>query len=205
MVDLSRLEDLRRRVQKDPASIAFAQLAEELRRAGQSQESIDVCRAGLAIHPGYLSARVTLGRALLELNQLDEAESELAQVLKSAPENLAAIRGLAEVHHRRGNLGEALTQYRAALALARNDPDLEQTVSDLTQKLEPAKTSHSAGGLSFEQAQRELSAPVPVDRGSQGSQGSNLENLDLARAERVVAALEQWLGAIHVARAERHA
>ena len=30
-----RLEDLRRRVQQDPSSIAFAQLAEEYRRAGQ--------------------------------------------------------------------------------------------------------------------------------------------------------------------------
>jgi hypothetical protein len=33
MVESSRLEDLRPRVQKDPASIAFAQLAEAWRRA----------------------------------------------------------------------------------------------------------------------------------------------------------------------------
>jgi len=200
VADLSRLEDLRRRVQKDPASIAFAQLAEEFRRAGQFQESIDVCHAGLAIHPGYLSARVTLGRALLELNHLDEAESELGQVLARAPENLAAIRGLAEIHHRRGNLGEALTQYRAALSLARNDPDLEQTVDDLTRKLEPVKTSHSAGGLSFEQAQRELSAHRPAAEPVKSADATTR-----ARAARVVAALEQWLGAIHVARAQRHA
>ena len=31
------------------------------------------------IHPGYLSARVTLGRALLELNDLDAAELELGR------------------------------------------------------------------------------------------------------------------------------
>ncbi len=65
MPDNPRIEDLRRRVQQDPASIAFAQLAEEYRRAGLQQEAIDTCRAGLARHPGYLSARVTLGRALL--------------------------------------------------------------------------------------------------------------------------------------------
>ena len=131
MSDNSRLEDLRRRVQQDPSSIAFAQLAEEYRRAGQLQEAVDVCRAGLAIHPGYLSARVTLGRALIDLQQLDAAQEELERVLKSAPENLAAIRGLADIHHRRGSLAEALAQYRAALALARNDPDLEQTVATL--------------------------------------------------------------------------
>src|SRR5215217_7730864 len=102
MADSSRIDDLRRRVQKDPASIAFAQLAEELRRSGQLQEAVDTCRSGLAIHPSYLSARVTLGRALLELNQCDDAAAELGVVLKSAPENLAAIRAMGEIHHRRG-------------------------------------------------------------------------------------------------------
>jgi hypothetical protein len=156
-----RIEDLRRRVQKDPASIAFAQLAEEYRRAGQCQQSVEVCRAGLVIHPGYLSARVTLGRALIELGQLDDAKGELELVLNSAPENLAAIRGLAEIHHKRGELADALKHYRAAQSLARNDPDLEQTVNDLTRQLTPTKASQPADGLSFEQMKRELTATVP--------------------------------------------
>ncbi len=164
MADSQRIEDLRRRVQKDPASIAFAQLAEECRRAGQHQESVDVCRAGLAIHPAYLSARVTLGRALIELNELDQALTELSTVLKSAPENLAAIRGVAEIHHRRGELAAALAQYRAALALARNDPDLQRTVAELARQIEPAPPPAFADGLSFEQMQDEFLklAPPPA-------------------------------------------
>jgi tetratricopeptide (TPR) repeat protein len=164
MADNQRIEDLRRRIQKDPASIAFAQLAEELRRAGQCQEAVDTCRAGLSIHPGYLSARVTLGRALIELNQLGEAITELELVLRSAPENLAAIRGIAEIHHRQGQLGEALHQYRNALALARNDPDLERTVHELSREIEPQKPAVPTDGLSFEQMQQELfnlSPPPP--------------------------------------------
>ena len=161
MTDSSRIEDLRRRVQQDPASIAFAQLAEEYRRAGQLQEAVEVCRAGLALHPGYLSARVTLGRAFLELNQLDDAQRELDQVLKSAPENLAAIRGRAEIHHRRGETAEALGQYRAALNLARNDPDLEQTVNELTYQLGERKGPEPVDGLSFAQVQQALMAHQP--------------------------------------------
>src|ERR1700741_5197462 len=126
MPDNQRIDDLRRRVQKDPASIAFAQLAEELRRAGQLEEAVETCRAGLATHPSYLSARVTLGRALVELNQLDDAAAELGIVLKSRPENLAAMRAMGDVYRRRGDLVEALAQYRLALAIARNDPDLEE-------------------------------------------------------------------------------
>lgn len=165
MADSQRIEDLRRRVQKDPASIAFAQLAEELRRAGMCAEAIDVCRTGLELHPGYLSARVTLGRALLEVDDLEAALGELEHVLKSAPENLAAIRALAETHHRRGSLVDALAQYRAALALARNDPDLQQTVDELARQVEPPPPPASADGLSFEQVQNEFLqnlAPPPA-------------------------------------------
>jgi hypothetical protein len=171
--DNPRIEELRRRVERDPASIAFAQLAEECRRAGQFQESVEICRVGLAIHPGYLSARVTLGRALIELDRPDEAQVELEHVLKSAPENLAALRGLGQINHARGNLSGALLHYRAALNLARNDPDLQETVNDLSLKVEPPAPQASADGLSLEQMTREMFeqhppgapvVPVPAER-----------------------------------------
>lgn len=100
-----RIEELRRRVQADPASIAFAALAEEYRRVGNYTDAIETCIAGLKRHPSYVSARVTLGRALIEVGRFDEAEHELQLVLKAAPENLAAIRGLAGIHHRRPDQG----------------------------------------------------------------------------------------------------
>ena len=213
--DLSRLEDLRRRVEKDPASIAFAQLAEEYRRAGHCKEAIDVCRAGLTIHPGYLSARVTLGRALIELNDLDGAQVELERVLKGAPENLAAIRGLADIHHRRGSLPQALAYFQAALALAPNDPDLQETVSALTRKLTKQGGPQPSDGLSFEQARDELLAhseapaatpprPPTAAPAAPVLAFSSVDN-DRQRAERTVAVLEQWLTAIDVTRTHRRA
>ena len=102
MADNPRIEELRRRIQKDPASIAFAQLAEEHRRAGQFEDAVRVCRDGLAQHPAYLSARITLGRALLEMGRYDEAVSEFEYVLKAAPDNLTATRELADIQQRRG-------------------------------------------------------------------------------------------------------
>lgn len=95
---MSRIEELERRVQQDPASIAFGALAEEYRRAGRLEDAIVVCRAGLERHPSYLSARVTLGRALQALGQLDDARAEFERVIDVAPDNLAAIRALAELH-----------------------------------------------------------------------------------------------------------
>jgi tetratricopeptide (TPR) repeat protein len=227
MPDSQRIDDLRRRVQRDPASIAFAQLAEELRRAGEHQESVDTCRAGLAIHPSYLSARVTLGRALLELDQLDDAATELGIVLKSAPDNLAALRAMAEIHQRRGNLVEALAQYRRALTIARNDPDLEETVADLARTVEPRRPPGSPDDLSHAEFLQHLPAPpaaaaaaaldatpaaaepeTPPALEADSAHEARLDSpLDAERAlaSRTIVALEHWLSAIHDARADRRA
>jgi tetratricopeptide (TPR) repeat protein len=159
VADPGRIEELRRRVDKDPASIAFAQLAEEYRRAGRVREAIETCQTGLVRHPGYLSARVTLGRALLETGELDAAQEELKRVLRTAPENLAALRGLAEIHHRRGELREALAHYRTALEFARHDAELERVIAEITSQLEPStRAPKVVDGLSFEEAAAELLA-----------------------------------------------
>ncbi len=117
MAESARIEELRRRVQRNPASISFAVLAEEYRRAGRFEEAIAICKAGLRRHPAYLSAHVTLGRSLLETGRYDEARAELEHVLRAAPENLAAIRALAEIHRRCGELPES-GEYSVAPAVA---------------------------------------------------------------------------------------
>jgi tetratricopeptide (TPR) repeat protein len=211
MSDNPRIEDLRRRVQKDPASIAFAQLAEELRRSGALEEAVDVSLAGLAIHPSYLSARVTLGRALLELDRLDQAQSELQRVLAGAPENLAARRGLGEIFNRRGQSDEALTHYRLALALAPNDPDLEENVAELSRQRQrqpiesPALEVPVQEPTSLEPAVLAEAPGIPSLDEDVASSG--MEPPDTARdqSHRTVVALEGWLDAIHVARANRRA
>jgi Tetratricopeptide repeat len=180
-VSPSRIDELRRRVQNDPASIAFAQLAEEYRRSGQTDEAVRICREGLVRHPGYLSARVTLGRALLDLGQLSEARGEFEFVVAEAPENLAAVRGLAEIFHRDGQTAEALSYYQRALALARHDPEIEEIVQQLSRQIGVAQ-SGPPGGLSFEEAHQELlsaaervplapqaTAPPPVRNAAEGS------------------------------------
>ena len=95
--DDSRIDELRRRVRQDPASIAFAPLAEECRRSGLLEEAVRVCRAGLVHHPAYLSARVTLGRALMALGREEAALVELEYVLRVAPDHLLALRSLDEL------------------------------------------------------------------------------------------------------------
>lgn len=72
--------------------------AEQLRRSGKPEDAADLCRDALARFPGHLSARVTLGWALLDMGRLKEAREEFETVRRSAPDNLVAIRGLAQLH-----------------------------------------------------------------------------------------------------------
>jgi len=226
MADTSRIDELRRRVRKDPASIAFAQLAEELRRAGALKEAVEVARAGLNRHPGYVSARVTLGRALVDLNDLDNAEAELRLVLKTTPDNLSAIRGRGDILRRRGDLEGALAQYRVALGLAHNDPDLERVVNDLSQQLGvnlmppstvPAKAPAGAAPgkptpakpattLTPAKGARPTAGPTPLSSKTAPSVPESAQPDPLReRALRTIAALERFLDAVHVARARQHA
>ncbi len=117
--------------------MAFAPLSEELRRAGRLPEAIRTCRTGLSIHPEYATARATLGRALLDQGELDAALAELTTVLKAAPEHLAALKGVAEIHARRGNSVDALATYRRAQLLAREDVELRRAISALEEELAP--------------------------------------------------------------------
>ena len=144
MSESPRIEELRRRVQGDPASIAFAALAEEFRRAGRFKEAVETSRAGLRHHPTYVSARVTLGRSLVELQEFEQAERELAFVLRSAPDNLAARRALGELCWQRLRFADALSHFKAALALAPRDAELPGVISSLERELESERAAAAA-------------------------------------------------------------
>jgi tetratricopeptide (TPR) repeat protein len=79
---------------------AFGGIAERYRRAGDLDRAVALCREGLKRFPDQISGRVTLGWALLDQGKYEEAQVELEYALKRAPDNLAAIRGLAELHDR---------------------------------------------------------------------------------------------------------
>src|SRR6266568_9575873 len=83
----STIESLKERIARDPLSRAFLQLAEEYRRDGRYKEAVEVCLEGLARHPTYHTARISLGRTYMEAGRLDEARRTLAEDLEMAPEN----------------------------------------------------------------------------------------------------------------------
>jgi tetratricopeptide (TPR) repeat protein len=139
-----RIDDLRKRLEKDPGSRLFAQLAEELRKAGELEEAIALSREGLLKHPAYPSARMTLGRALYDRKDFGGARTELEGVLKGAADNILASRLLAECLEGLGDLPAALERYRQTLAMAPGDRLIASKVSALEARLESASRAASA-------------------------------------------------------------
>lgn len=131
----SRIDELRRRLERDPGTRLFAQLAEEHRKAGDLAEAIRVARAGLEQHPVYPSARLTLGRALLDSGDGAGARQELEQALHQAPDNILASRFLAQALEALGDFEGALQQYSATLKMAPGDPQLAAHVNELRARL----------------------------------------------------------------------
>ena len=91
---------------RDPASIVFAALAEEYRRAERFEEAIATCRAGLEHHPAFLSARVTLGRALIEVGELEESEGRVETRRERRPGEPGRHPGLGRDSQPAGELDE---------------------------------------------------------------------------------------------------
>jgi hypothetical protein len=100
MAEDGRVNELRRPLHENQASIAFAPLAESLRLAGRQMKAVSICRADLSIYPEYVAARITLARALLELQRLEEAEREFEHTRSLSPGYLPAIRALAGIDQR---------------------------------------------------------------------------------------------------------
>lgn len=164
MADNPRIDDLRRRLEREPGSRVFAQLAEELRKGGQLPEAIRVARQGLLNHPAYPSARMTLGRALLDSRDLRGARSEFEAVLRGAPDNILASRYLAECLEALGDLGSALLQYRATLRLSPGDRNIEAQIKGLEERLTPGTVAVAETTAAAPARRPELARPgvIPV-------------------------------------------
>jgi tetratricopeptide (TPR) repeat protein len=194
-----RIDDLRKRLERDPQSRLFAQLAEELRKEGDLADAIDVARAGLARHPNYPSARMTLGRALLDTGDTRGAQRELEAAVQGAPDNILAGRLLAECLEAEGDLDDALARYRTTLSLSAGDKQIAARVEALEQRIKsraagaaaaPVGSSASPTAVDadhdlFEAADADDPPPIPLVEVS--------EEFELERPYDAVAAREQDL------------
>jgi tetratricopeptide (TPR) repeat protein len=133
-MSLKDIEKLKERVDKDPNSKLFVPLAEEYRKEGMLDEAIGVLTSGIERQPGYMSARVSLGKIFLEKGMTNEARSEFENVIKSIPDNLYAHKKLAEIYRELGQKEMSIQSYKTVLKLNAMDEDALSTLRELEEE-----------------------------------------------------------------------
>jgi tetratricopeptide (TPR) repeat protein len=132
-----KIEELRFRLKTDPKNRIFYPLAEELRKVGQFGEAEQVLRTGLAHHPTYLSAWVSLGRVLRDQKNDVAAVEALSKALEIDPGNVVAARLLADAYLDLGEKVEAIKKYKLVQALMSGDEEVDSIVESLDAELNP--------------------------------------------------------------------
>jgi predicted regulator of Ras-like GTPase activity (Roadblock/LC7/MglB family)/Flp pilus assembly protein TadD len=141
----TRLEELKRILQKDPTSRQFLALAEEYRRQGKLRDAIITLERGLQIHGTSVAAHVALGRSYQQLDRLEDATRAYVNALRIDRENLVAIRQLAEVYLSKGDKVEAIKKLKLYRGLKPGDKDVSELIAQIEVDVPALKQAGTPG------------------------------------------------------------
>jgi len=122
------IKTLTTRLADEPASLAFLELGEALRRRGQLDAAYKVARGGLTRYPALADAHDLLGRILGDQGDLAGAFDAWAEALRFDPMRIGALKGIAFLYFRAGDIPAALEHLRRAAEIDPDDPTIRQAM-----------------------------------------------------------------------------
>ena len=120
---------LSQRLADEPGSLAFLELAEALRRRGQLEVAAKVARGGLQRYPGLADAHDLLGRILSDDGDLAGAFDAWADALRLDPMRTGALKGIAFLYFKAGDVEAALAHLERASEADPDDPSVAQAIA----------------------------------------------------------------------------
>jgi tetratricopeptide (TPR) repeat protein len=158
MATSSEIEKLERKWKENPKGTVFAPYAEALRKHGQLDLARDVLKQGLQFHPDYVPGNIVLGRCCLDLGEDGAAEAAFAHALQLDPENVIALKALADITERQGRLVESVTWLNQLIAV---DPSNDEARDQLA-RVEQARQAASEASVEAVAQRMEPPAESPV-------------------------------------------
>ena len=122
------IKTLTARLAEEPASLAFLELGEALRRRGQLDAAYKVARGGLSRYPALADAHDLLGRILGDQGDLAGAFDAWAEALRFDPMRIGALKGIAFLYFRAGDVPAALEHLRRAAEIDPDDLSIIQAI-----------------------------------------------------------------------------
>jgi tetratricopeptide (TPR) repeat protein len=113
---------------QDPHSLVFLRLAEALRRKGQLDPALRVALNGLERHPHLADAHDLYARILTDKHDYERAFDEWDMTLRIAPTHTGALKGLAFLYFKVGDLAQAEAHLEAARRAEPDDPTITQAI-----------------------------------------------------------------------------
>ena len=154
---------LTQRLAAEPGSLVFLDLAEALRRRGQLDAAAAVVRGGLARYPQLAAAHDLLARIHTDRGEGDAAFDAWTEALRHDPRHVGALRGLAFLSYRAGDLVRAERHLMAAVELNPEDVGGHAALARVRQQLAISQSRELA---------IEYSPPIPEpEREPSGSPG----------------------------------
>ena len=120
-------EDIRTltaRLAEEPSSLAFLELAEALRRRGQLDAACKVARGGVSRYPGLADAHDLHAHILGDLGDLAGAFDAWTAALQLDPMRAGALKGIAFLYYRAGDIVAALDHLQRAAQADPDDPSI---------------------------------------------------------------------------------
>ena len=84
---------------------------------GKYSRAVEICRENLDDAPYLVSGRLIFGRALYLTGQAEPAEEQFRYVLSVDPDNLVALKHLADIRYEQGDEPAAMACYRRILEI----------------------------------------------------------------------------------------
>ncbi|PYP00534.1 MAG: hypothetical protein DMD61_03805 [Gemmatimonadetes bacterium] len=123
------IKKLSSQLAQDPDSLVFLRLGELLRLKGQFDAAHRVAVTGLERHPHLADAHDLYARILADKHDYERAFDEWDMALRVAPTHVGALKGLAFLYFKIGDVEQAAAHLEAAQRAAPDDPGVAQALA----------------------------------------------------------------------------
>jgi len=123
------IKTLSSQLAQDPDSLVFLRLGELLRHKGHLDTAHRVALTGLERHPHLPDAHDLYARILADKHDYERAFDEWDMALRIAPDHVGALKGLAFLYFKVGDVQQAAAHLEAAQRAAPDDPGVAQALA----------------------------------------------------------------------------